>query len=168
MRADQKTDRIDFGGQPWKAIPRETLRDPRLSPKAKGGLVTLLSHDEGWIRSCIYYLRLENNCGREQAQAIMRELVQFGYAKLETVADRGKVRKFYTVFAVPIGGYPTDGKPAGRGVRPTGNPSVVVEPLDVEPLEEEPLDITAPSAPEHAGEDLTGEFAPFPAPSDGS
>lgn len=132
------SDRIDFGGQPWKAIPRETLRDQRLSPKAKGGLVTLLSHDEGWVRSCIQMLQVENNCGREQSQAIMKELCLFGYAKLETVSNGGKVRKFYTVFAVPDVGIPMDGKPARQETRLTGIPSVVVEPHDEEPHEVEP------------------------------
>lgn len=167
---NERTDRIDFGDQPWSAIPRDTLRDQRLSPKAKGGLVTLLSHDEGWVRSCIQMLQQENTCGREQAQAIMRELVQFGYAKLETVSDGGKVRKYYTVFAVPNVGNPMDGKPDGQETRSTGPPSVVVEPLDEEPLDEEDLKAgTADSKienPEPSDEDFLNDFLPAPNPSD--
>jgi hypothetical protein len=71
------SDRIDFGGKPWRAIPQEILRDGRLSAQAKGGLVTLLSHNEGWVRSCIAILQKQNHrCGEKQARAIMKELVE--------------------------------------------------------------------------------------------
>jgi hypothetical protein len=97
------TDKIDFGGQPWQAIPRSTLRDSRLSPRAKGGLVTLLSHEEGWVRSCIGTLRRECHCGRDQARAIMRELVEAGYATItQEHRANGQFSTGYTVAAIPI------------------------------------------------------------------
>src|SRR4030095_9809560 len=102
------SDRIDFGGRPWHAIPREVLRDGRLSPKAKGGLVTLLSHDEGWVRSAIATIMRECQSGRAQAQAIMRELREFGYAEL--VKERsleGRVASHYVVRAEPASSRPS-------------------------------------------------------------
>jgi hypothetical protein len=107
------TDRIDFGGEPWQAIPRRILRDPQLSPAAKGGLVTLLSHEEGWVRSAIATLRRECACGEKQARTIMRELVKAGYAELRQV--RGKGGQFATAYVVRAQG----GDPRPRtGVSP--------------------------------------------------
>ena len=151
------SDRIDLGGAAWDAIPRAILRDARLSPKAKGGLVTLLSHDEGWVRSAIAILQRENACGREMAQAIMRELRETGYAEL--VLERnleGRMSSHYIVRAEagkPTSspretvGSPVAGIPDRRESRPPGTPAAVVDPQDVDPLDEEPQDLhLAPSA----------------------
>ena len=148
------SDRIDLGGAAWDAIPRAILRDARLSPKAKGGLVTLLSHDEGWVRSSLAILQRENDCGREQAKAIMRELREAGYAEL--VKERnldGRVTTHYIVRTestsspAESSGFPGDGKPApqvqppeGAGLRSPGfrspvNRAAVVDPQDVDPQE---------------------------------
>jgi hypothetical protein len=135
------TDRIDFGGKPWTAIPREVLRDAKLSPKAKGGLVTLLSHEEGWIRSVIATLQRENRCGRTEAKTIMRELVTAGYATMQQ--DHGAGGRFttaYTVHAnrqetgVEPGSSPGTDAPATVPPGPVGL-TAVVEALDVEPLD---------------------------------
>jgi hypothetical protein len=135
------TDRIDFGGKPWNAIPRAVLRDAKLSPRAKGGLVTLLSHEEGWVRSCIGTLQRECDCGRDQAQAIMKELVKAGYStrQQKNGAD-GRFTTFYTVTPFSAGseastvGLPPTGSPST--VEPaTGSPFTVVEAPDVEPLD---------------------------------
>lgn len=147
------TDKIDFGGAPWQAIPRATLRDARLSAKAKGGLVTLLSHDEGWVRSCIGTLRHECNVGRGQAQAIMKELRELGYADLTTEQDsEGKLQSRYVVRAIPTTlevrtvQSPVGGKPDGTETRRDGNRAAVVEALDVEALDEEPKDAESNTA----------------------
>jgi hypothetical protein len=139
------SDRIDLGGEPWQAIPRAILRDARLSPKAKGGLVTLLSHEEGWVRSAIAILQRENDCGRDMAQAIMRELRAIGYAELVRERDlEGRVSSHYIVRAKSVGsaaetgGSPVAGKPGGRETRSPETPAAVVEPQDVEPQDEEP------------------------------
>ena len=158
------SDRIDLGGAAWDAIPRAILRDARLSPKAKGGLVTLLSHDEGWVRSSIAILQRENDCGREQAKAIMRELREAGYAELVTERGLGGlVTTHYIVRAESAGwtaesvGSPGDGKPAPRVQPPEGagsrspvsrspvNRAAVVDPRDEDPLEVQDLHL-APSA----------------------
>ena len=140
------SDRIDFGGKPWSAIPRSVLRDAKLSPQAKGGLVTLLSHEEGWVRSAIALLMKENDCGRERARAIMRELVEIGYAEAQQARVGGKFSTAYTIRAESSRST-VSGKPARQtGVKPpdklpehrvgaTGdgstvsvNPSAVVDP----------------------------------------
>lgn len=128
------TDRIDLGQDPWQAIPRRVLRDPALSPRAKGGLVTLLSHEEGWVRSAIATLMRENSCGREQAQAIMRELVAAGYAELRKVrGERGRFTSTYVVRAWPS----SSGRSTSRSPS-TGEPSTVTPPVEEEPRDEEP------------------------------
>lgn len=138
-------DRIDFGGAPWKALPRETLRDKRLTPKAKGGLVTLLSHEEGWVRSCIGTLKRENECGRDAAKAIMKELVAKGYATLTTAQDeKGRIRSTYTVHAIARSAdSPSTGAPSPEIPQPE-TPATVVEPHDVDPQEVEPRETPSP------------------------
>lgn len=140
------SDRIDFGGEPWQAIPRRTLRDSRLSARAKGGLVTLLSHEEGWVRSCIAILMAECAIGRKQAQAIMAELRVAGYAEMvREKGDDNLVKTHYVVFAVPQGAgsqadlftSPTYRKPGGSETGRVGNGAAVVDPQDVDPLDEE-------------------------------
>lgn len=139
------TDRIDFGGEPWRAIPRSTLRDPRLSLKARGALTTLLSHDEGWVRSVIATLMHESTAGRASAQAAMKELVQAGYATWERRQDpeSGQFRTSYIVFAISQlqGQFPADSPQTGNpstDYPQTDNHAVVVEALDEEALDVEP------------------------------
>jgi len=159
------TDRIDFGGEPWQAIPRRVLRNERLSPAAKGGLVTLLSHEEGWVRSCIATLMNENRVGRVGARSIMRELVHAGYARLEQVRrDHGQFGTAYTVYAIsqteavqlaiapeavarpPVETQKTGPEPPsppgagspGAVARGAGHTPAVVDPRDVDPQDEEP------------------------------
>jgi hypothetical protein len=136
------TDRIDFGGRPWHAIPRDALRDPRLSLKGRGALVTLLSHEEGWVRSAIATLMREAQCGRDAAKAAMAELREAGYAELLTERDlEGHLRRHYVIFAESRSPAPRtsgslgDGKPDRRETRPTGNPADEVEAPDVEALD---------------------------------
>ncbi len=151
------SDRIDFGGEPWQAIPRRILRDARLSYRARGGLCTLLSHEEGWVRSAIAVLMHEGNCGRKQAQAIMAELRLHGYAELVTDATglskqgHPNLRKtHYVIYAIPQGGT-FQPSLVNSSDLPVSDPlenwstsprAAVVEALDVDPLDVEPQDIT--------------------------
>jgi hypothetical protein len=128
-------DRIDFGSEPWKAVPRRILRDPRLSPAAKGGLVCLLSHEEGWVRSCIATLMKDNRVGRAGARNIMRELCDLGYAQLDQ--PRGAGGKFKTAYVVYTEAKVRGGKRNSDRGRPTGGgaPGAVHSPAVVEPQE---------------------------------
>lgn len=151
------TDRIDFGGEPWQAIPRRVLRDPKLTYRAKGGLVALLSHEEGWVRSAIATLMHEGNCGRKQAQAIMAELRAAGYAEfVKEKGGRGNlVKSRYVIYAIPKGATfqpslvnPSDLPETGTSSsRSTGARAAVVEALDVDPLDVEPKDQNLAPAP---------------------
>lgn len=144
------SDRIDFGSEPWQAIPRRILRDPELSARAKGGLVTLLSHEEGWVRSCIAILQKECKVGRKQAQAIMAELRELGYADLIHEQGDGNLRKtHYVVRARPeragsqadLFAAPSYPKPGGSETGRVGNGAAVVEALDVDPPDEDPQNL---------------------------
>jgi hypothetical protein len=155
------TDRIDFGSEPWQAIPRRVLRDKRLTARAKGGLVTLLSHEEGWVRSSIAMLQRECRCGAKQAQSIMAELRDLGYAELITDHVEGRIRRRYVISAVPKG----DGSqatlvaalsstnPDGHVPDRSGQGGVVVDPQDVEPLDVEPPKTDSKAAPRFVSED---------------
>jgi hypothetical protein len=138
------TDRIDFGGKPWKAIPHETLRDPDLSLVARGALCTILSHQDGWVRSCIALLQRESTCGRMQARNAMKELCALGYAKLEqTRGPGGRFQTAYTVYAIRQETGVESGDSPGADEPPTvergaAHLSAVGEALEVEALDEEP------------------------------
>jgi hypothetical protein len=144
------SDRIDFGGKPWRAIPQEILRDGRLSAQAKGGLVTLLSHNEGWVRSCIAILQKQNHrCGEKQARAIMKELVDVGYA--QRIQNRRKDGTFSTGFVVTVVQGSEPGVSPGavsRHAVPRGavKGHTVVEALEVDPPEVEPTALAAVAA----------------------
>lgn len=146
-------DRIDFGTRPWKSVPRDLLRDKRLSHQARGGLVTLLSHDSGWVRSVIAILMKEGRrCGREQAQSIMKELCAAGYAELsQERKTNGRYSTAYTVFAESR--YGTSSSLSPPTVQPDtvspspAHPPAVVEPQGLEPQDLEPEDLPLASAP---------------------
>jgi hypothetical protein len=138
---------------PWHSIPRELLRDSRLSAQAKGGLVTLLSHEAGWVRSVIAILMRENSaCGRKQAQAIMGELRDAGYAEMnQTRKPDGKFSTGYVVHAVSRSTAQTSLSPGpvrrGPVSRGPVKGAAVVEALDVEALDVDPkVQTLAPTA----------------------
>lgn len=135
------SDRIDFGGEPWKAIPRRILRDKRLSPAAKGGLVTLLSHEDGWVRSVTSILMKENRrCGRSQAQSILRELVDVGYAEHEQ--SRRKDGTFGSAYVIHASSEPaTSSSPVAVERVAVEPPTVVPVTVDPSPIEQEPLEV---------------------------
>ena len=143
-------DRIDFGGKPWRAIPQEVLRDDRLSAQAKGGLVTLLSHDEGWVRSCIAILQKQNRrCGEKQARAIMKELVEVGYA--DRIQSRRRDGTFATGFVVRAESAPEPPVSPGavpRHAVPRGavEGDTVVEAPEVDPPETDTTALAAVAA----------------------
>lgn len=64
-------------------IPNAWVRDPRISLKAKGLLVQLLSHTPGWTVS-IGSLANANGCGKDAIRSAVIELEQVGYLKRTT------------------------------------------------------------------------------------
>lgn len=76
--------RINKRTNPYVQIDKRPLEDDRLSFKAKGVLAYLLSRPDSWK------VRIPDLCnrasdGQKAIQSAMRELKQFGYAKLQTV-----------------------------------------------------------------------------------
>jgi len=59
-------------------IPNAWVRDSRLSLKARGLLVQLMSHRVGWSVS-IKNLSKTNNCGVRTIRSAIDELIEFGY-----------------------------------------------------------------------------------------
>lgn len=59
-------------------IPNAWVRDSRLSLKARGLLVQLMSHRVGWSVS-IRNLAKTNNCGLRTIRTAVDELIEFGY-----------------------------------------------------------------------------------------
>jgi hypothetical protein len=59
-------------------IPNTWVRDARLSLKARGLLVNLMSHRVGWSVS-IRTLAKTNNCGLRSIRSAIDELMEFGY-----------------------------------------------------------------------------------------
>lgn len=117
-------------------LPNALLRDERMRPKARGVLVTLLSHDDGWIGSAHAVLRLESKTGREAITTALNELRELGYVEDTYERDSaGKVRRTLTVYDVS----PAHGETVPRVSGATVKPSNEVETrLDVEPQEPEP------------------------------
>lgn len=67
-------------------IPRETIRDRRLSFRARGVLAYLLDQPEGWdVRS--ESIAGEGSEGREAIRTALRELGRYGYYRLERRRD---------------------------------------------------------------------------------
>ena len=99
--------------------------------------MSLLSHEEGWVRSAVRQLQKDNACGRDQAQKIMHELVDAGYA--EFVQNRGKDGQFrygYLIHAVraqPAGSTASTRRSPGTGFPVPGSPFKEVEPRTTEP-----------------------------------
>ena len=61
-------------------IPNAWARDTRLSFKARGILLLLLSHTEGWSLS-IESIARQNGVGKDSIRGAIRELEEFGYLK---------------------------------------------------------------------------------------
>lgn len=122
--------RIQKRENPYVQIDRAAIEDNRLSWKARGILAYLLSKPDDWS---IHLFDILNHGieGRDSVRAAMKELEQFGYAKLETVRDEsGKVAgKEWIITEQPKDGFsgvrlsPTDGKTDVGKNRQSGNPT---------------------------------------------
>lgn len=102
----------------FTTIPNAWVRDPRISLKAKGLLVQLLSHTPGWSVS-IGSLATANACGRDQIRSAVLELEKVGY--LVRSQGRGEAGKFDSVLWITSD--PTD-ITTGLSDKPlSGNPT---------------------------------------------
>lgn len=124
----------------WTRIANEVLRDPALTLRAKGLLVQLLSHEDGWQQSLAY---AEKQCaeGAQSIRSAFRELMDSGYAtRTRTKQPNGRFRWDYDVFerpmAVETDGLTVDGDAIhGETIDGEAHPLVDLE-LEVEPQEQ--------------------------------
>lgn len=95
----------------FTAVPNEWARDARLSRRARGLLVEVMSHRVGWhvtIRS----LAKAGKEGRDAIQTALAELVEFGYVRRsQGRADAGKFAEIEYELCDPptVAGFPVHG-----------------------------------------------------------
>lgn len=70
-------------------IPNSWVRDGRLSLKARGLLVMLMSHRQGWSLS-IASIANENQEGKDAIRSAISELEKFGYLEREQINEGGR------------------------------------------------------------------------------
>lgn len=110
-------------------INNSVCLDSRLSMRALGLLVRLLSRPDNWQTNSEILAR-EFDVGREQMQKVLRELVSFGYMELvKTRHDSGKITSAWYVFDEPKTEKPATGKPAPE--KPYAGKSVAFNKTDL-------------------------------------
>lgn len=83
-------------------VPNEWARDKRISRKARGLLVEIMSHRDGWIIT-MRSLMESGPEGRDSLRSAINELVENGYLKVEqTRADRGRYSEVDYVIRDPF------------------------------------------------------------------
>lgn len=127
-------------------IANAVLRDARLSLRAKGLLVQLLSHEDGWQQSMTYS---QSQCldGKDSIRSGFQELEQAGYAWRERRRD-GKGRWAYDYHVTDEVRGEVGGSTAAAGPLRTdrsgqtvdGESAALEDKLVEEPLGEEPLE----------------------------
>ena len=108
-----RSPRMDRG---FTIISNDVAQDDRLSMRALGLLVRLLSRPDNWETNSEKMAR-EFNVGREQMQGVLRELSKLGYMSLvKTRQQDGTIKSKWHVFDEPVNGSP------GAGLPEPGNP----------------------------------------------
>lgn len=102
----------------FTVLHNKTIRDPKLSYKARGILAVLLSLPDNWRTSAEDLARTAPD-GRDSIRAGLRELETFGYLRrVKHRDDNGRVRTITTVYdrplklAPPETGFPAPVNPA--------------------------------------------------------
>jgi len=102
----------------FTVLHNKTIRDPKLSYKARGILALLLSLPDNWRTSAEDLARTAPD-GRDSIRAGLRELETFGYLRrVKHRDDNGRVRTITTVYdrplklSPPAPGYPAPVNPA--------------------------------------------------------
>jgi hypothetical protein len=101
-------------------IPNDWVRDRRLSLKAIGLLVQLLSHSPGW-RVSLTSLANANNCGVDLIRSAVKELIAAGYIKRRQ--ERVDTRFGEAVYETcdPSSAFPTTAFPTSENPTPKKN-----------------------------------------------
>lgn len=103
--------RADKSRGGFTIIANATLRDRRLSFRARGVLACLLSNEDDWevVQAS---LESEGTEGREAIRSAMNELERFGYVKKERARDgKGRLKEYrWMICEIPT--QPNDGNPS--------------------------------------------------------
>lgn len=112
------------GAAAFAQIPNATLRDRRLTARARGVLAYMLSHDESF-QMTKRTLLAEFPEGRDALERVIRELKDAGYVKVDRPRDDASrfVGSTYTVFEVAQD--PDDADSPGHGFPGTRETSAV-------------------------------------------
>lgn len=111
------------GPQPrenFQILPNATARDRRLSFRARGLLVLMLSYPPDWQFNREWLARQTDGEGVSAVRTALQELERFGYLVRKRVRVDGRFTWDHTVYRTPlearagepIGGKPSDGIPA--------------------------------------------------------
>jgi hypothetical protein len=98
----------------FTTLPNETLRDSRLTFKARGLLAMVLSNVNEWVVTA-EWLESQADEGRDAIRGALKELKRFGYAKFQRFSDNG-TKKFtgcrWTFYDFPHTEHADGGKPS--------------------------------------------------------
>jgi len=103
----------------FTVVPNSILTDERISYKARGILMYLLSKPENWIVRVQDIANQAPDMGLTAVRSALKELEAFGYARLEQVRENGRAMgKSWVVYEEPI---QTCRKPESQKSRKSGN-----------------------------------------------
>lgn len=83
---------------PYFLINRETVRDASLSLEARGLLIYLLSHKDGWV-IVTKQIMSSQGIGRDKLRKIFSELIDGGYLKRETILNEKNLTRIKYFFS---------------------------------------------------------------------
>lgn len=117
---------------PYAAIPNTLAQDKRLSFKARGLLLLMLSMPDDWETRVGWFEAETPHEGREAIRSAIKELVEMGYCrKTENRDNGGEFDGFTWQWTYEPGNFTEDGKPSADGERQpvAGKPLTATRPL---------------------------------------
>lgn len=153
----------------YTMIRNAAARDPRISLKARGLLLLMLSYDESWTYHLSHLETLMTD-GRDSLRSGVRELEAAGYLMREQTRDeKGRVtgvlywvRDSPSTDGKPVDGKPADGKPATKKNNSKKNNSKKIKHVNspkLEPVREPELATTSPSVPAAVFGEVWNEYS---------
>lgn len=91
----------------YTVISNDCIRDSRLSFKARGLLVLLLSYPDGWKVNTEHLTTQSEKDGRTSVLSALKELEQFGYLTRTQIRENGRITGYESVVReIPESGFP--------------------------------------------------------------
>ena len=128
--------------QRYTTIANESIRDKRLSLKARGLHHILLSYPDNWeINEKHLVKEASHHDGRDAIRGALNELVRAGYIRKVQTRTQGKFGKVdYDIYETPsLDGKPVDGKPVDG--KPVDGKTVDGKTVDGKTVDGKPADI---------------------------